>query len=272
MLGTYKCSGLPLVTTLLAICALGIAGAASAQPANTVPPLKHIQVNLNDTAALRTGAIYFMHQCAACHSLQGLRFQELAKPLNLTDKQMADLIKVSTRRPLDTIVSPMPSKLATSYFGVEPPDLTDEVHLRSVDWLYTYLTSFYVDPTRPTGANNVTFHNVAMPDVFAGLQGLQSPVTKPGILLGQHTEVAVGVKPLTRGSMSPEQFDDLAKDLVTFLDYVGNPHQQESHAIGLWVMVAMAVWIVLTYLVYRLYWRDVARPHGPRWWSYWKKH
>lgn len=271
MLGIARRTAWTLMAAVFALGGIALAPGASAQITNTVPPLKHITVNLNDQTALRNGALYYMHQCAACHSLQGLRYQSLAKPLGLTDAQVNEFLKISTRRPLETIVSPMPNKLATGYFGTEPPDLTDEIHLRSADWIYTYLTSFYVDPTRPTGVNNVTFHNVAMPDVFAGLQGLQAPIRKPGFLLGQPAQVAVGVKPLTVGSMTPAQFDTVARDLVTFLDYTGNTHELEAHAIGKWVLIIIALWIILTYIVYRLYWRDVEKPHGPRWWSYWKK-
>lgn len=262
---------LRVVGALLAIAGIGLAGTAFAQLKTTQPPLRHVQINIADKAAVRTGAMYFTHQCLACHSMQGMRFSELAAPTGLTDKDVEQFLKISNQRMLQTIVSPMPEKLAKGYFGVTPPDLTDEIYLHGPDWLYTYLTSFYVDPDRPTGANNVVFHNVAMPDVFAGMQGLQSPVMRPGFRLGKRMPVAVGVKPLTAGRMTPAQFDAMAKDLVTFIDYAGHPHQQESHAIGMWVLIATAIWTILAYILYRLFWRDVARPHGPRWWSFWKR-
>lgn len=260
-----------ILKPMLFTCLLLVSPVVLAVHPNTKPPLKHMHVDLKDKAALRTGAMYFMHQCMACHSLQGARFSELAPALGLTKKQIQASINISRRGFLDTIVSPMPPAFAKSYLGVAPPDLTDETNLRSIDWLYTYFTSFYVDPSRPTGVNNVAFHNVAMPDVFAGLQGLQSPVTRPGYRYGQKVPIAVGVKPLTQGSMSPAQFDHMARDLVAFLYYMGHPHQQQSHAIGFWVLIITAFWTILVYLMYRLFWRDIDRPHGPRWWSYWKR-
>lgn len=273
MRATGKKARWPRVAGWLVACALAgvTVGAFAAHPVNTEPPLKHVQINLDDTAAIRTGAMYYMHQCLACHSLQAMRFSELAAPLHLTEAQVQQFLTVSTRRPLETIVSPMPEKLVTGYLGIAPPDLSVESQLRGADWLYTYLTSFYADPTRPTGANNVVVHNVAMPDVFAGLQGLQSPVMKPGFRFGSPAQIAMGVKPLTQGSMTPAQFDTMARDIVAFLEYTGHPHRQLRHEIGLWVMVGTAVWVILTYLVYKLFWRDVEKPHGPRWWSYWKK-
>lgn len=258
------------MAALLALSGLGFAASAIAQPADTEPPLKHVQINTGDTNAVRTGAMIFMHQCLACHSLKGERFNGLAKLTDLNSKEVAEYLKISNRSMLDTIESPMPEALAKSYFGVAPPDLTYEIHLRGADWLYTYFTSFYVDPSRPTGANNVVFHNVAMPDVFSDMQGLQEPVMEEGYRQGQRTPIAMGVKAVSKGSMTPEQFDTVAKDLVTFIQYVGEPHAPERHAIGRWVLVITALWTILMYIVYRLYWRDVVRPHGPRWWTYWK--
>ena len=54
-------------------------------------------------------------------------------------------------------------------FGVSPPDLTLVARSRSPEWLYTYLTTFYVDPDRPYGVNNLVFKDVGMPHVLLDL-------------------------------------------------------------------------------------------------------
>ncbi|MEJ2060871.1 MAG: cytochrome c1 [Gammaproteobacteria bacterium] len=256
---------------LLMMAGLGVAQTAAAGTQTTQPPLKHITVNLNDRAALRDGAMFFMARCMACHSVQGTRFNELAKPLGLTPKQVNEYLNPTHRRVVQTMISSMPRGVATAYFSKTAPDLTVIAKRRSADWLYTYLTSFYVDPSRPTGANNVVFNKVAMPDVFAGLQGLQAPVKKAGFVFGKPAQVAVGVRPLTQGSMTPAQFDTMAKDIVTFLYFVAHPHQQARHAIGGWILLLFAILTVLSYLLYKGYWRRVIPPGGGRWWTYWKK-
>ena len=62
------------------------------------------------------------------------------------------------------------------------------------DWLYTYLRSFYRDPSRPTGWNNVVYPNVAMPHVLWQLQGEQvlkeAQVQGPGYMRTVH-ELAI---------------------------------------------------------------------------------
>ncbi|MGH8318496.1 MAG: cytochrome c1 [Steroidobacteraceae bacterium] len=258
---------LGLVLTLL--CGASAAWAAGTQTSQ--PPLRHMTVDLNDQAALRTGALQVMTRCVSCHGVQGSRYVELAGPLGLTTKQVQRFLDPSGRRLPQTIVTAMPPQLAKLFFHTVPPDLTVIAKRYSADWLYTYLTSFYLDPTRPTGVNNVVVYNVAMPDVFAGLQGLQSPVKKLGLRFGSRKEVAVGVKPLTAGTMSPAQFDRTARDIVSFLYLLAHPHQQERHAIGPWILGLFGLLSALSYALYRLYWRQVVRPHGPRWWHYWRQ-
>ena len=60
---------------------------------------------------------------------------------------------------------------AAKWFGATPPDLTLVARVRGTDWLYTYLRSFYEDPSRPFGVNNVVFPSVGMPHVLEELQG-----------------------------------------------------------------------------------------------------
>ena len=63
----------------------------------------------------------------------------------------------------------MPINVKTWPYGVTPPDLSLEADVRGVDWIYTYLHSFYQDSSRPTGVNNLLVPNTAMPDIVAAL-------------------------------------------------------------------------------------------------------
>lgn len=265
-------TGAWIVMTLALAVLGGWPAAWAAGTTTTQPPLQHMTVNLSDKAALRAGALQFMHRCVSCHSIRGARFVEFAGPLGLTTKQVQRFLNTTGRRAQQTVVSAMPPALAKKFFSVAPPDLTMIAKRYSADWLYTYLTSFYVDPTRPSGVNNVVFYNVAMPDVFAGLQGLQSPVKKMGWRFGSRQEIAVGVKPLTAGAMSRAQFDRTARDIVSFLYLVAHPHQQERFELGPWILGLLGLLTLSSYFLYRLYWRQVVPPRGPRWWHYWRQH
>ncbi|MEJ2686008.1 MAG: cytochrome c1 [Gammaproteobacteria bacterium] len=257
---------LAILLTVGLVAPMAVAGTQTTQP-----PLKHINVNLNDRAALRNGAMFFMQRCMACHSVQGSRFIELTKPLGLSPKQVEKYLNPTNRRVRQTMVSAMPKDIAKKFLSKAAPDLTVIAKRRTPDWLYTYLTSFYLDPSRPTGVNNVVFYNVAMPDVFAGLQGLQAPVKKEGYRFGSPSKIAMGVKPVTKGSMTHKQFDTMAKDLVTFLYYVAHPHQQQRYAIGPWILGLFGLMSIVSFVMYKGYWQRIVPPEGGRWWSYWKR-
>lgn len=243
-------------------------GAARAEIRNTAPPLQHMKANLQDRGALRTGAMFFMYDCSGCHGVRGARFTELADQLGLTRKQVQKYLNTTGRRAPQTITSSMTSAVAKQFLSKMPPDLTVIAKRHSVDWLYTYLKSFYLDPSRPTGVNNVVVHNVAMPDVFAPLQGLQQPVMKPGWRYGSRQKIAVGVKRATQGSMSPARFDETVRDIVSFLYAIAHPHLRARQRIGPWILGLLAALTVLSYLLYRQYWRRVVKAQGPRWWRY----
>jgi len=68
--------------------------------------------------------------------------------------KIGDLMKVS-----------MTADYAKDAFGIAAPDLSLTARARGADWVYTYLRSFYVDQSRPTGFNNAVFPDVGMPNV-----------------------------------------------------------------------------------------------------------
>ena len=236
--------------------------------ADSAPPLQTVVINLNDKPSLQRGARLFVNYCMGCHSLSYMRYNHVAMDLGITNATgQADesLIKQSFiftgDKMGDTLRNAMPTDLAKQWFGVVPPDLTLEAKIRGADWLYTYLRSFYHDPNRPWGTNNLIYPGVNMPDVLAGLQGIQLPVYRASAM-------SPDGKPLTPpiidhlvlvdvGTMTPDEFDAAMTDLVNFLVYVSDPTEQKRHAIGIWVTIFLILFSVLTYLLKREFWKDV---------------
>ena len=62
---------------------------------------------------------------------------------------------------------------AQRWFGQAPPDLSLIARSKGADYVYRFLRSFYLDPSRPTGVNNLVLPNASMPHVLWELQGLQ---------------------------------------------------------------------------------------------------
>ncbi len=160
---------------------------------------------------------------------------------------------------------------AKVWFGAAPPDLTLVARVRGTDWLYTYLRTFYEDPKRPLGANNVVFPNVGMPNVLSDLQGRQvigckqvqvvengkkvfDPLTGTPV-----TEEACDQLTIVPGTakQTEAEFDETVKNLVTFLAYSANPVKLESQRIGTYVLLFLAFFFVVAYLLKREYWKDV---------------
>lgn len=209
--------------------------------------------DVTDYASLQRGAMLFMNECSGCHSLKYTRYDSLAKGIQITDESgkvldkivKDNLIFISGQSLNSPILTSMNAIDAANWFGIAPPDLTLEARYRGAQWLYDYLRSFYVDPSRPWGVNNLAFPGVAMPHVLISLQGEQI-LTADGDL-----------KLVVQGSMTPAQYDTAIADLVNFLCYISEPAQSQRREIGAWLLVFVGIFAVFSYLLKREYWKDV---------------
>ncbi|MFB3082262.1 MAG: cytochrome c1, partial [Gammaproteobacteria bacterium] len=139
-------------------------------------PLQQAKIDLDDKESLRRGARIFVNYCLSCHSAAYMRFNRIGRDLELSDQEVKDNLMFVADKLGDTMVVAMPVEDARNwFFGATPPDLSVVGRSRGADWLYTYFLSFYLDPSRPNGVNNLVFENVAMPHVLWELQGWQKP-------------------------------------------------------------------------------------------------
>ena len=129
--------------------------------------------DISDTASLQAGAKLFVNYCMGCHSANYIRFQRIGKDLELSDEELQENLMFTAEKVEETLSIAMDGTDAKRWFGVAPPDLSVIARARGTDWLYTYLLSFYLDPSRPLGVNNLAFQDVAMPHVLWEQQGWQ---------------------------------------------------------------------------------------------------
>jgi len=227
--------------------------------------LDHHRTDLHDTASLQRGAQTYMNYCAGCHSLEHARYNRMAKDLDIPEALMLENLVFDTDKKFGALATiGMQKEDSKRWFGATPPDLTLVARVRRPDWLYTYLRSFYEDPSRPWGVNNSVFKDVGMPHVLADLQGRQMKGTAPiavgyDTLTGQAiTEEQEDVLYLAeKGSLSVEEYDRLVYDLVNFMVYVAEPIALERQSLGWWVLLFLAILLVPVYLLNQEYWRDV---------------
>jgi len=191
--------------------------------------LDHANTDISDTASLQNGAKLFMNYCSGCHAISFMRYNRIAKDLNLSDSLMAENLMFAGDKPGETITTAMPKEGAAKWFGVTPPDLSLVARAKGTDWIYTYLRGFYEDDSKVFGVNNKVLENASMPDVLWSL----------------------------KEGKSEAEFDQDVRDITNFLDYVGEPAKLIRTRLGVWVLLFLGVLLVLTYLLKKEYWKDV---------------
>ncbi|MGD2083946.1 MAG: cytochrome c1 [Chromatiales bacterium] len=222
--------------------------------------LDHADIDLGDEAALQRGAKYFVNYCLGCHSAQYMRYQRLQKDLGLTEEEVEDNLMFTGEKLGNKMTIAAPPADQEGWFGKAPPDLTLTARNRKqgADWLYTYLRSFYLDDSKPTGVNNIVFPDVGMPHVLWDLQGLQKAVFREETdAQGNAHEVFEGFEQVTDGRLSPEEYDEAVRDLVTFMVYMSEPVKTERQSLGVYVLIFLVVFTVLAYFLKKEYWKDV---------------
>lgn len=207
--------------------------------------------NIRDTAALQRGAKLFVNYCLSCHSASYMRYNRLAEDLGLNEDLVMENLVFADVKIGETMDIAMRPKDAEKWLGKVPPDLSLIARSRGVDWLYTYMMTFYQDESG--GWNNQALPNASMPHVFWRQQGIQTPIyaTHDGEEVIDHLVIT------EPGLMTPEEYQRSMRDLVTFLEYLAEPAKLKRKNIGIWVMLFLALFALVSYALKVEYWRDV---------------
>lgn len=225
--------------------------------ATSGPKLMHMEVDLSDRTSLQRGAKTFVNYCLSCHSAAYMRYNRMGKDLGISEDVLKTNFMFGTDKVGDTMKIAMRESDADSFFGVVPPDLSVIARSRGADWLYSYFKTFYVDESRPFGVNNLTFKDVGMPHVFWQLQGSQRLTTTDHEEGTHHIPTYEDLELINHGSQTGDEYDQTVRDLVNFLVYLGEPIKLKRSKIGVWVMLYLFVFMIITYLLKKEYWRDV---------------
>jgi ubiquinol-cytochrome c reductase cytochrome c1 subunit len=231
--------------------------------------LDPVKIDLGDQASLQNGARIFVNYCLSCHSASYMRYNRMGHDLGISDELVKENLLFAADKVSDLMKAVMPREDARAWFGTAPPDLTVTARSRGADWIYTYMRSFYREDKSPSGWNNTVFPHVAMPHVLYEWQGHQRAVLRTekethrveegGKLVEKTTERSVFdrfelEKP---GSMSPQEYDKAMRDLTNFMVYLGEPARLQRFTVGIYVLIFLAVFLVLAYLLKKEYWKDV---------------
>ena len=197
--------------------------------------------DVHDLYSLQRGLGLYMNYCSACHSLKLLRWNRMQRDLVIPENIITeDLIRTADTKIADHMTFGIPDK---SPIGA--PDLTLRTRVRGDDWIYTYLRTFYEDPSQTSGSNNLVYVGTAMPNVLAGLQGNQA------------LDMDGNIIKVSEGSMTKEEFDSSMRDLVNFLAYASEPARITREKNGIFVILFFIVFTAVMNLLYREYAKEL---------------
>ena len=191
--------------------------------------IKPISIDVSDKKSLQRGARNFFNYCAGCHSLKYMRYGEIAEHLNISEEQLLNNLIFSDQTPQDIVTTNMRKEDGDRWFGKAPPDLTLVTRRKNPDYVYQFLKSFYQDDKSPTGVNNKIKDATSMPHVLW----------------------------LVEEEMTPQNYDQFLLDIVTFLEYAGDPTQEKRKSLGLWVLSFLFLFLIFSYALYKDIWREV---------------
>ena len=243
---------LTLAAALLAAPAAALAAGAAA--------LYEYKPDIGNSASVQRGAAAFMNYCSGCHSLRFLRYGRLAEDHAIPVDLLQENLMFTSDKPGEHILSAMPADSAAQWFGQAPPDLTLSARARGADWIYSFLKSFYLDPSKANGVNNKQLPGASMPHVLGGLEGYkvvghaedgQDDAHHGGGHAPQWEQVEAG-------SLSAKEYDSFVSDLTNFLAYAAEPGAAKMHSRGLWVLFYLVFLLIpLTWLIKKEFWKDV---------------
>jgi len=243
--------------TRLAAFASGLLIAGVALAADDGAPMQHAGVDLSDKASLQRGAKLFVNYCSGCHSLRFLRYSRMAADLDLTEEQVMDNLNFTGAKFGDHMLASMPAVHAETWFGKPPPDLSLVVRSKpgGPDWVYTFLKSFYLDDSATLGWNNQFFPNVSMPNPLWEMQGQMGAMYGDPDATGARE--VTGLTVVKPGLQNAQEFDRTVRDLTAFLTYASEPVATQRAGIGVWVILFLAVFTFLAWMLKNEFWKDV---------------
>ncbi|MGA2549418.1 MAG: cytochrome c1 [Burkholderiaceae bacterium] len=213
----------------------------------------------NNPAALQRGAKLFVNYCLNCHSAASMRYNRL-RDIGLTEEEIKANLLFTSDKIGDTMKVALRPSDGKAWFGTAPPDLSVMARAKSPDYIYTYLRTYYRDPTRPTGWNNLAYPNTAMPHVLWQLQGVREAVfvdRESRENPGEKSHEFDHFTQVTPGLLDSVDYDNAAADLAAFMDYMSEPARDDRHRLGVWVLLFLTVLWLITWRLNAAFWKDV---------------
>jgi len=233
MKGTVmKTIRLSLITCLLLLLAPAMASASGGGVA-----LKHAEISF-DNETLRKGLGVFTDVCMGCHAAKYISYRNLIDypELGLSRIEVDELR--GDKALMSGLITELSPEDAAESYGKVPPDLSVIARARrgGGDYLYSILTGYVADPQ---GKVEDGSYNIYYP-------GNRTAMSDPLAWMG-HDESETA------------ELEEQARAVSSFLVFIGDPHQLERKAIGVWVMGFLILLTLVLYLLKKEVWKDVKK-------------
>ena len=233
-----------------------IADATAKKPLQLVWPFEGIFGTFDRQAAQR-GAQVYLEVCSTCHSNHNLYYRNL-KDIGFSEaeiKQLAQKYTVKdgpnaesemfdrTALPSDRFVSPYPNEEAAraANNGAYPVDLSLIIKARQDGPNYVFsLLSGYQDAPADVKLMPGLYYN---PYFEGGQIAMPPPLTEGQVTFSDGT---------------PATVEQMAKDVVVFLQWAAEPEMEHRKSMGLKVMIFLLVFTVFFYIAKKKIWKNIS--------------
>ena len=276
-----------LAAGLLVGLSAAVRAQGASEAAEPLPPMEHWSfsgpLGIYDTAQLQRGYQVYRQVCSNCHAAKFLSFRNLADPggPEFSDSQVKALsatFKVQDGpndsgnmyerpgRPSDPFPSPFPNEQAAraANGGAYPPDMSTLAKARSYErgglW-------FLVEPFSEYQAEGPDYIHALLngykDDPPAGMKipdGKYYNEYYPGHAISMPPPLSDGLVDYKDGS--PQTAAQYSKDVAAYLQWMAEPKLDQRKQMGFKVVIFLAVFAGLLYVLKRRIWAGVKDTSG----------
>ncbi len=247
-----------IISLLISFSSFGaFADTTAKQPLQLVWPFEGIFGTFDRQAAQRGAQVYF-EVCSACHSNHNLYYRNL-KDIGFSEAEIKQLAQKYTVKdgpnaegemfdrpalPSDRFVSPYPNEEAAraANNGAYPVDLSLIIKARHDGPNYVFsLLSGYKEAPADIKLMPGLYYN---PYFEGGQIAMPPPLTQGQVTFSDNT---------------PATVEQMAKDVVVFLQWAAEPEMEHRKSMGLKVMIFLLVFTVFFYMAKKKIWKNLSK-------------
>jgi len=247
-----------IIAFLISFSSFGaIADTTAKKPLQLVWPFEGIFGTFDRQAAQR-GAQVYLEVCSTCHSNHNLYYRNL-KDIGFSEAEIKQLAQKYTVKdgpnaegemfdrpalPSDRFVSPYPNEEAAraANNGAYPVDLSLIIKARQDGPNYVFsLLSGYQEAPADVKLMPGLYYN---PYFEGGQIAMPPPLTEGQVTFSDGT---------------PATVEQMAKDVVVFLQWAAEPEMEHRKSMGLKVMIFLLVFTVFFYVTKKKIWKNILK-------------